>query len=402
MEVVSIPQFYHKQSGKRIEAFSLFIRNRSKGKTIYYARLRDRNGNQIPTPFSTERADKTEAANWVISHYDSLLNGYFVSAEYRTNKSAKILQTTVRDYFINGSKYLYLDTQFGIERSETRNREYASLINRFLIPYLNGHRLFHYNDVTAAELNKFQIECINNGISNKNITDIFYALKIIFNRLVMEGKMEHNAVNNIVLVKRKKAKEKGIFGIDEIEGLFDGDWGTDNEDAYLINLLSATTGLRNSEIRLLKTGGFEMANGVHFIDVKGTKTENAVRKVPLHKTVYDKIQRYIKNHKRDGFIFLRNGGRVYTAAEVSNMINIAGEKAGLPYSGLKERNITFHSWRHLYSTVLYADGNISSDWIEYFLGHKQTGVKGIYQHLNNIMGKTVCENVLNIVKDKIL
>jgi integrase len=68
---------------------------------------------------------------------------------------------------------------------------------------------------------------------------------------------------------------------------------------------------------------------------------------------------------------------------------------------LKQRNITFHSWRHLFSTMLYANGNISSDWIEYFMGHKQSGVKGIYTHLSNVIGNEVCETVLKIVGEKI-
>jgi site-specific recombinase XerD len=333
MNVVAIPRFYNKQTGREVEAFNLFVRGRNKGNKIYYVKLRDRNGNIVSGHYTTHRADYDEARLWAVANYDRLLNEYHESLKYKNGKTGKVLHHTLTNYFNQGSAYLKLDKQFGIERSDQRNKDYASLINRIVIPYLSKNHLYHYNDLSVVELNKFQIYCVNNNISNKNITEIFYALKIIFNRLVMEGIVGHNAINDIVLVKRNKSKEKGIFSFEEIEGLFNDDWEGD-EDEYMIHLIAATTGLRNSEIRLLKTDDIETINGVKFLKVNGTKTENAIRKAPVHNFVYGKIRDYIKKHNRQDYIFLRNDERVYTAAEITNMIQIIGEKIGLSYNRL--------------------------------------------------------------------
>jgi integrase len=307
----------------------------------------------------------------------------------------------LNEYFKEGSSYLNIDKQFGIERKTQRNNEYASLFRRILIPYLNERHIFTFNDLTVGELNKFQEYCINQHVSNKNITEIFYALKIVYNRLVVNGVVEHNIIKDVVLVKRQKSKEKGIFNAHDIKGVFQEAW-EHNEDEYVINLIAAVTGMRNSEIRLLKVDNFETINGVHFINVMGTKNEYAIRKVAVGDFVYNKIQDYIKKHDRTDYLFLRNNERVYTKVEISRMFEIFALRLGFSKSYLKEHNITFHSHRHLFSTVLYESGEVSSDWIEYFLGHRQQGVKAVYIHLRNVSGKCVCEKVLQIISDTIL
>ena len=405
MEIASIPQFYNKKTGRKVDAFSLFVRDRSKGKVIYYVKLRDKNGNKIASPVSTEQSNRIDATLWVIGNYEKLLNEYYESMKYREGKTVKILHHLLKEYFKAGSKYLYLDKQFGIERKDDRNKEYESLINRYLISYLNEHHIYHYTDLNAQELNNFQIDCIEKKISNNNITNIFYSLKIVFNRLVVEGKLIHNFVNDIILVKRVEQMEKGIFTTNEVKGLFNEVW-IGNETEYLIHMIAATTGLRNSEIRTLKVNDFEVINGINFIYVKGTKTENALRKVPIHNFVYNKIQEYIKLNNNNGYIFIKKNGQIFSNNEISKMISIVGTRLGYVknelYDDLKEKNITFHSWRHLYSTIMYGSGSISADWIEYFMGHKQMGIKGVYTHLNNVIGKEVCEKILKIIEENIL
>jgi integrase len=265
---------------------------------------------------------------------------------------------------------------------------------------LNDHNIFTYRDLSVIELNKFQEHCINNKVTNKNITEIFYALKIVYNRLLIKGIVKHNIIKDIVLVKRNKAREKGIFNTNDIKGIFRDEW-ENNVDEYLINLIAIATGMRNSEIRLLKVDNFEIINDIHFINVIGTKTDNAIRKVPVNNFVYEKIQKYIQNNNRNEYIFM-NKDRVYTKSEVSNMVDVFASRIGLTKEYLKERNITFHSHRHLFSTLLYESGEVSSDWIEYIMGHNQNGVKAIYTHLKNVSGTEVCQKVLKIIEENIL
>jgi integrase len=300
------------------------------------------------------------------------------------------------------------DRQFGTGRRDKGNREYDSLIERHLITWLNEKRIFKYTDMNAQVLYNFQIDCMAKGISNKNIQDMIFSLKLLYNRLSAEGVISYNLFVGITQVKREKSKEKGMFTIGGVRGIFNTVW-ENSETEYMFHFMACMTGLRNSEIRLLKTGDFETIGGLRFIrvtnareDNSGTKTENGVRKVVLHDLVYDRIQDYIIKNNRKEYLFLNGRGSVYSASEVSDMIQSAAQRIGVGNAYLAEQNITFHSWRHLYSTVLYESGQISSDWIEYFMGHKQRGVKAVYTHLHRVDGKDTCEKVLKVLEDNFI
>jgi integrase len=277
-----------------------------------------------------------------------------------------------------------------------------------LIPYLNEHRLFNYSDIDAKALYDFQIDCIEKGISNKNINDMLFAVKLLYNRLTIQGTIKYNPFIGINQVKRAKSKEKGFFNITDVKGLFNTNW-ENHETEYMFNLIAFSTGLRNSEIRMLKTTDLEFINDIHFINVtnareneKGVKTENAYRKIPLTDFVYNKIKAYIKKYNRNGLLFVRDNNTVYSAAEVSMMIDVVSQKLEYDKNYLITNNITFHSWRHLFSTILYENGGISSDWIECFMGHKQKGVKAIYTHLHNVDGIDACKKLVDIISTSLI
>jgi integrase len=408
MSVSSLPVFYNESTGKEIRAYTIFIKGKNRNKKIYYARLRNTDGGQLSVHISTGKTDYDEAEKWVIRNYQAIIKKYDTSLENRNNRNTKQLQKALSEYFKTGSRWLALDKQFGIERLDKGNKEYESLITRHLIPYLNEHRIFKYADINAQALYNFQIDCMEKDISNKNIQDMLFSLKLLYNRLSMEGAISYNPFVGITQVKREKSKEKGMFKASDVRGIFDTVW-ENNETEYLFHFMACMTGLRNSEIRLLKTDDFETISGLRFINVtnarednSGTKTENGVRKVAVHGFVYDRIQDYIIKNNRETYLFLNNRGTVYSASEVSDMIRSAAQRIGVGKEYLTKHNITFHSWRHLYSTVLYESGQISSDWIEYFMGHKQKGVKAVYTHLHTVGGKDTCEMALKVLEDNFI
>ena len=407
MNVTAIPYFYDKETGKQVNAYSIFVRGKNKGKKIHYVRLRNRNGEKLSIHISTHKTTYNEAEQWVISNYDALIREYDNSLINRNDKGAKILLRALSEYFKEGSKWLLLDKKFGIERLAKSNREYDSLIDRHLVTYFNENHLYKYSDITAKVLYEFQIDCISKQISNKNISDMLFALKLLFNRLMAQGTIESSPFIGIKQVKREKSKDKGMFDINKVKGIFKTVWN-DNETEYMFHLIACTTGLRNSEIRLLKITDFLNISDIHFVDVNnarddnsGVKTENALRKIPVHNFVYERIQDYIKKNNRTEYVFL-DKDKLFSASDVSNMIEIAANKISVDINYCKAKNITFHSWRHMFSTVLYESGLISSDWIEYFMGHKQKGVKAIYTHLNTVEGTDTCQKMLQVLDEKII
>jgi integrase len=408
MGVTAVPNFYDEKTGKRVKAYSLFIRGKERGKSVYYVRLRNRDGEKLSVHISTHKTEYAEAERWVLRNYDTLVDNYIHSMINRDNKQEKMLEKSLFEYFKRNSEWLELDRRFGIERLEKANREYNSLIERHLVPYLAEHKLFKYTDITAQAVYDFQIDCVNKNISSKNISDMLYALKLLYKRLMAQGVIEGSPFIGVRQVKREKSKEKGMFEVDKVKHIFNRVWENSGTE-YLFHLAACMTGMRNSEIRLLKAGDFETINGIHFVnltnsrnDGSGMKTANAVRKIPLHNFVYEKLRNYIAENRRTGYIFLNERGKIFSASEVSNMIGSAGIAIGVDRAYLQRQNITFHSWRHLFNTILYESGTISSDWIEYFMGHRQKGVKAVYTHLNTVEGRDACEKMLKVLEEKIL
>jgi integrase len=405
MTVTALPVFYNEKTGRKIEAFNLFIRGKKSGKSIYYCQLRDRNGNKLSVHFSTGTNNRKEAENYVVKNYDRIISEYTASIKNRDGRGVKILHASLLEYFADGSKWLELDKARNIERRDNSNGYYRSIIERYLIPYLNENDIYAYEDLTAKRVYDLQNYFINEKVSNKTINMMFYCIELLYDNLVRSGLTESNPCAGLKKLKKHKSAEKGIFSKEKVRGLFKEVW--EEETEYAVNLLSLFTGMRNSEVRLLKVENIICVEGIRFIDVinsredgSGTKTENGKRRIPLHSFVYEKLMDYIRKNDRKDYIFLQNNGKAYINNRISIMADVAGEKLGYTKEKMMEENISFHSWRHLYNTILYESGEISGDWIEYFMGHSQRGIKGIYTHLGT-PEKELCGKVFSILEKEL-
>jgi integrase len=137
--------------------------------------------------------------------------------------------------------------------------------------------------------------------------------------------------------------------------------------------------MRNSEIEKIQANDLIELDGVHFVDIKESKSKNGIRLVPLHDFVYKKIQRYIKRSGKRGYIFSDHGGpkqsTLYNQANV-----LLGQKLNLSENDLAEQKITFYSGRHFWKTLMNSD-ELGDDIEEYFMGHKVSGdVSKNYNH----------------------
>ena len=104
-------------------------------------------------------------------------------------------------------------------------------------------------------------------------------------------------------------------------------------------------------------------DGKKYLQVNGTKTANAVRRVPLlpeTEFCYNQIQ----------------GG--FRASLYKQSVIEAGKLCGFTEDFIEENHIVFHSFRKMYKTLLESC-NITDTWIEYYMGHSQTSsVKQLY------------------------
>jgi integrase len=148
-----------------------------------------------------------------------------------------------------------------------------------------------------------------------------------------------------------------------------------------------STGMRNSEIEKIRVNDIIEMNGIHFIDVKESKSKNGIRLVPLHDFVYKKIKTYIEqtDKKNENYIFSIHGGPNQSTT-YKNANILLGKKLKLSDNEteiekeLEKQNISFYSGRHFWKTLMSSEG-LGEDVEEFFMGHKVSGdVSMNYNH----------------------
>ena len=181
--------------------------------------------------------------------------------------------------------------------------------------------------------------------------------------------------------KQEEKKTHGCYELEKMKGIFSKRWK--DKESYLLNLVIYTTDMRNIEIKRFCRNDLITIAGCHFIDLKKSKTENGVRLVPLHDTVYRKIAAYAQEMDGDTPIF----GAI-TEYRFKKAYLCLGTMMGVSEEFLRKHNITYYSGRHFWKTLMNA-GGLGEDAEEIFMGHKVSGdVAKLYNH-RDMRGKQV-------------
>ncbi len=186
-----------------------------------------------------------------------------------------------------------------------------------------------------------------------------------------------------------KTKERGILTLDEVRLLFDPNqilyiWNNDLI-SYTLNLFSAATGIRKGEsLGLLNKYVYKdhveivQAYGQITKGLKDTKTKRS-RYIPIPSTV-SKYMEMIKGDDPDGYFFSLHQGLVpYTSRDVTDNLYSALRKIKITENNRKDRNITFHSWRHFFNTYMRGM-NIADSKVQAVTGHQTQRMIDHYTH----------------------
>jgi integrase len=222
------------------------------------------------------------------------------------------------------------------------------------------------------------------GTGTKTLNHIITVLRIIFGYAVRSHDIEENPMANIELFSVKTA-EKGILSREELIRLFSGDtdriWRSKMHLA--LNLTAAMTGMRLGEILALK---YEMVQP-YFITVayswsdtdqlKCPKT-GKTRRIPISENLYRLLHSLNMGRQPSDFIF-SHGSKPIGHKSVYKQYYRAFDGIGINRLQRKERNITFHSYRHLFNTMLLESGR-TPETIRLLTGHS-AGMTARYSHV---------------------
>jgi integrase len=153
----------------------------------------------------------------------------------------------------------------------------------------------------------------------------------------------------------------------------------------------------------MRFNDLEKIQDVFFLNVRGTKSKNAIRKVPIHPVLYNALETYTKENgiARDTEIFKGAYNDTFRQASFD-----MGSLQGYTEKELLEKRICFYSGRHTFKSCLSIANaekvaDIDINFQEMFMGHnfnkEELRKEGIneyqYKHLN-------CESIGNDLLSK--
>ncbi|MDR2717005.1 MAG: site-specific integrase [Treponema sp.] len=344
---------------KRRKGFNLVKRESKQYGFLYYVRY-SHNGRKLPTKFNTHTNNLEAAEQFARDNKDCLIERYLARKDGR-------MFTTLENFYEANPALSHL--------SENCKMENAVVIKKKFIPFLRQERIASFDQIKAVTLYKFQDHLLAGGIKPQTVNSNLCAVKRVFSELARKGMIPENPGDHIrgIPVHREDRKMRGCYELERVQKVFNRKWK--DEESYLLCLLIYTTGMRNSEIRRLRMDDIEKISGCRFINIKMSKTQSGVRLIPLHETVYRKLEVWAARNKNNSLLFDHPTAASFCRAneELARQLKAGGEE-------LEREHITFYSGRHFWKTLMNAEG-LGDDIEEFFMGHKVSGnVAKLYNH----------------------
>ena len=253
-------------------------------------------------------------------------------------------------------------------------------MNNLFIPFLRGKKINALEKIDAELISRFQDYLLDHReLKPQTVNDYLSGVKKVFAYLCGKGKLANNPFNNVwnLTVSDGDKKAVGCHEVEKLKSVFSAEWS--DKLSYILCLLVYSTGLRDNEIEKLKVEDIINIDGCAFLDIRESKTRNGVRLAPLHNFVKSRLVNYIKENKRDNYIFTRNGNHLQST--VYREANTAlARKLRVPEAEIERQNIQFHSGRHFWKTLMNSE-NLGEDIEEVFMGHKvSSDVAKRYNH----------------------
>jgi integrase len=345
--------------------YYLFKRaNRKSGYTYYAVFFDPQTNTPLPTKYSTHTNDFETAVKWAETNREKCLENYQGRAEL----------TILENYFVEGSKYLDLEKMDGRKMSDLVIKQRRAFMVNHIVPFFQGVKVHYLSQITPIHIKKLKDHLVKKGLTPQTINYNLHSFKKCLELLKDMGKGIGNFDFNkkggfSVKGSKDAAKERKIFSIDTLKGVFSKQW--ENDLSKLLCEVIYFTGMRNSEIKRVRFNDIETIDNVKFLNVRGTKSKNAKRKVPIHPALYKGLEKYVRDNGigNDDPMFSKVYNDIFRKASFD-----MGSLLGYSEKDLVEKGICYYSGRHTYKRVLKIGnaesiGNVAKDFQEMFMGH---------------------------------
>ncbi|EPX6937741.1 tyrosine-type recombinase/integrase [Vibrio alginolyticus] len=201
----------------------------------------------------------------------------------------------------------------------------------------------------------------------KTLGRIKTAVNLFFDHFWRLAVIDNNPVKDMRFNDFVGGGERGSFTKAQLND-FQTFATTNDLDGFKVAiLLQMYSGMRNSEISNIQPEDIKTEQGVDYIHVRGTKTVNAERYIPIHSKL-----------KEFGVVdYIKSGGEIYTSQSITQRFNRLMQSLSMSKEDSKGLPLSFYSFRHNFASGL-ASGGASELHIEWLMGHSHTGTKQRY------------------------
>lgn len=348
--------------GRQRKQFTLIRRTMSNGKKVWYYRTYNELGIRVAK--TTGETSKGKAENFCLRLFkDNLLipDSSIKLSDYIHKKN----------FFIFGKCEYCFDN--GIRNTYADNC--LSRMNNHIIPILGKVK---FSELTTRKIEAWQRKLLSSEtkkLSVKSVRECKTVLRIILSSARSDGYLTNDIMKSVKKLPQHSRKVRGILTESEVRNLFgpgslEKYWNNQHY-YYIASLLACFSGMRQGEILALTP---EKVFENHILvnqswskyGLGPTKTGDT-RKVYIKPDVMIKLRSIMPEN---GYIFsYSNGEKPLTGNRLTDSLYKALSLMGIKKEQRKERNITFHSFRHWLVTYLRGKG-ISNAEITSITGQK--------------------------------
>jgi integrase len=366
--------------------FNLHRRITTKGKKTFYVQFYNDAGRRM-NAMSTGMSSKSAAESWAFA--------YIQEGKTGTKRTLGFTQYS-QNFFVWG-KCPYIESQ--IARGQPISRGYADALRSYLanhiLPSFRSYKLVQITPKDVEDwLLRLRTKIGRNGrkLSPTTINQCLNALRIILSEAARLGLISNNPALSIKQLKRTP-ETRGVLTIQECKRLFDESliekiWGGDLRH-YSISLLAASTGMRLGEIQGLQRQHLT----ANYVQVEHSYTRkyglsmpkrNSRRVIPIPSRTSAHLQELVSlspyRRAKDLIFFGTRRDRAIERKVVEEKLYAALGKIGISEELRKQRNVTFHSWRHFFNSYLRT--KIPDAKLQRLTGHKTLEMTDHYTHFN--------------------
>ena len=220
---------------------------------------------------------------------------YYIHAntkeEAAVKKAMKLRDLEEGKVAINGKMSVRAWTEkciatYKTKQKETTRKGYEYKVNHYILEHIGNMQLKKVKPIHCQEIMNLQI-----GKSKAIINDVYQALNFIFRKAVENKLILENPAENIVKPQGTKTNRRAITEV-EREHIIKV---AKSDRRYYLYLLMLLCGCRPSEAAECMGKDIVMMEGYPVLHIRGTKTANADRYVPIPDELYQIIKDTPKN-----------------------------------------------------------------------------------------------------------